>query len=57
MQLELPHFDVVIGINDIEDKYIFKILNYNFKNAIFLFKKDIVMRLISKPGNDLYCKY
>ncbi|RGB28908.1 dimethyladenosine transferase [Rhizophagus diaphanus] len=60
LKTELPYFDVCISNTpyQISSPLIFKLLEHRplFRCAILMFQREFAMRLIAKPGDNLYCR-
>ncbi|ORX60658.1 dimethyladenosine transferase [Hesseltinella vesiculosa] len=60
MKTELPFFDVVISNTpyQISSPLVFKLLEHRpmFRTAILMFQREFALRLIAKPGDELYCR-
>ncbi|KAI9491667.1 dimethyladenosine transferase [Zychaea mexicana] len=60
MKVELPYFDVCISNTpyQISSPLVFKLLEHRpmFRCAILMFQREFALRLIAKPGDELYCR-
>jgi len=60
LKTELPYFDVCISNTpyQISSPLIFKLLEHRplFRCAILMFQREFAMRLVAKPGDNLYCR-
>ncbi|KAI8069607.1 dimethyladenosine transferase [Gongronella butleri] len=60
MKTELPYFDVCISNTpyQISSPLVFKLLEHRplFRTAILMFQREFALRLIAKPGDELYCR-
>ncbi|CAI2183126.1 18714_t:CDS:2 [Funneliformis geosporum] len=60
LKTDLPYFDVCISNTpyQISSPLIFKLLEHRplFRCAILMFQREFAMRLIAKPGDNLYCR-
>ncbi|KAI8367691.1 dimethyladenosine transferase [Radiomyces spectabilis] len=60
MKTELPYFDVCISNTpyQISSPLVFKLLEHRplFRCAILMFQREFALRLVAKPGDELYCR-
>ncbi|CAM0139608.1 Dimethyladenosine transferase [Umbelopsis sp. WA50703] len=60
MKAELPYFDVCISNTpyQISSVLVFKLLEHRpmFRSAVLMFQREFALRLIAKPGDELYCR-
>ncbi|KAI8644780.1 dimethyladenosine transferase [Parasitella parasitica] len=60
MKTELPYFDVCISNTpyQISSVLVFKLLQHRplFRCAILMFQREFALRLVAKPGDELYCR-
>jgi 18S rRNA (adenine1779-N6/adenine1780-N6)-dimethyltransferase len=60
MKTELPYFDVCISNTpyQISSVLVFKLLEHRpmFRCAILMFQREFALRLVAKPGDELYCR-
>ncbi|CAG8450768.1 1622_t:CDS:2 [Dentiscutata erythropus] len=60
IKTDLPFFDVCISNTpyQISSPLIFKLLAHRplFRCAVLMFQREFALRLIAKPGDDLYCR-
>lgn len=60
MKTELPYFDVCISNTpyQISSVLTFKLLEHRplFRVAILMFQREFALRLVAKPGDELYCR-
>ncbi|CAG8469719.1 6493_t:CDS:2, partial [Cetraspora pellucida] len=60
IKTDLPYFDVCISNTpyQISSPLIFKLLEHRplFRCAILMFQREFALRLIAKPGDNLYCR-
>ncbi|KAI8986575.1 dimethyladenosine transferase [Pilobolus umbonatus] len=60
MKTELPYFDVCISNTpyQISSVLVFKLLAHRplFRTAVLMFQREFALRLVAKPGDDLYCR-
>lgn len=60
MQVDLPFFDVCISNTpyQISSPLTFKLLNHRplFRCAVLMFQREFAMRLVARPGEDIYCR-
>lgn len=60
LQAELPYFDVCVSNTpyQISSPLTFKLLAHRpmFRTAVLMFQREFALRLIARPGDDLYCR-
>eukprot|EP00252_Welwitschia_mirabilis_P018117 TRINITY_DN4030_c0_g1_i1.p1 TRINITY_DN4030_c0_g1~~TRINITY_DN4030_c0_g1_i1.p1 ORF type:complete len:344 (+),score=45.56 TRINITY_DN4030_c0_g1_i1:169-1200(+) len=60
LKTELPYFDVCVANipYQISSPLIFKLLSHRpiFRSATIMFQREFAMRLVAKPGDNLYCR-
>ncbi|KAG1465607.1 hypothetical protein G6F56_004852 [Rhizopus delemar] len=60
MKTDLPFFDVCISNTpyQISSVLVFKLLEHRplFRVAILMFQREFALRLVAKPGDELYCR-
>ncbi|KAI7857437.1 dimethyladenosine transferase [Circinella umbellata] len=60
MKVQLPYFDVCISNTpyQISSPLVFKLLEHRplFRCAILMFQREFALRLVAKPGDELYCR-
>ncbi|KAI9311602.1 dimethyladenosine transferase [Dichotomocladium elegans] len=60
MKTELPYFDVCISNTpyQISSPLVFKLLEQRpmFRCAILMFQREFALRLVARPGDELYCR-
>ncbi|RCH84630.1 dimethyladenosine transferase, partial [Rhizopus azygosporus] len=60
MKVDLPYFDVCISNTpyQISSVLVFKLLEHRplFRVAILMFQREFALRLVAKPGDELYCR-
>lgn len=60
LQADLPYFDVCVSNTpyQISSPLTFKLLQQRplFRNAVLMFQREFAMRLVARPGDDLYCR-
>ncbi|OZJ04993.1 putative dimethyladenosine transferase [Bifiguratus adelaidae] len=60
MKADLPYFDVCISNTpyQISSPLVFKLLEHRpmFRCAVLMFQREFAMRLVAKPGDELYCR-
>ena len=60
MKAELPYFDVCISNTpyQISSVLVFKLLEHRpmFRSAVLMFQREFALRLIARPGDELYCR-
>ncbi|KAI7907714.1 dimethyladenosine transferase [Cokeromyces recurvatus] len=60
MKTDLPYFDVCISNTpyQISSVLVFKLLEHRplFRVAILMFQREFALRLVAKPGDELYCR-
>ena len=60
IKVEFPFFDLCIANTpyQISSPLVFKLLQHRpiFRAAILMFQREFAMRLVAKPGSDLYCR-
>ncbi|CAO3639752.1 unnamed protein product [Cunninghamella blakesleeana] len=60
MKTELPYFDVCISNTpyQISSPLVFKLLEHRplFRCAVLMFQREFALRLVAKPGDELYCR-
>lgn len=60
LQAELPYFDICVSNTpyQISSPLVFKLLNHRptFRHAILMFQREFAMRLVARPGSELYCR-
>jgi 18S rRNA (adenine1779-N6/adenine1780-N6)-dimethyltransferase len=60
MKAELPYFDVCISNTpyQISSVLVFKLLEHRpmFRSAVLMFQREFALRLIARPGAELYCR-
>jgi 18S rRNA (adenine1779-N6/adenine1780-N6)-dimethyltransferase len=60
LQADLPFFDVCISNTpyQISSPLTFKLLQHRplFRVAVLMFQREFAMRLVARPGDDLYCR-
>lgn len=57
---ELPYFDICVANipYQISSPLVFKLLSHRplFRHATLMFQTEFAMRLVAKPGNEMYCR-
>ncbi|CAG9320821.1 unnamed protein product [Blepharisma stoltei] len=60
LKTELPYFDICVSNipYQISSPLVFKLLSHRplFRCAVLMFQREFAMRLIARPGNELYCR-
>ena len=60
LKVKLPYFDVCVANipYQISSPLVFKLLLHRppFRYAVIMFQKEFAMRMVAKPGSDLYCR-
>jgi 18S rRNA (adenine1779-N6/adenine1780-N6)-dimethyltransferase len=60
LKVDLPYFDVVISNvpYQISSPLVFKLLQHRpiFRCAVLMFQREFALRLVAKPGDNLYCR-
>ena len=60
LQAELPYFDICISNTpyQISSPLTFKLLAHRpvFRTAVLMFQREFALRLVARPGDDLYCR-
>lgn len=60
LQANLPYFDICVSNTpyQISSPLTFKLLSHRpiFRTAVLMFQREFAMRLVAKPGEDLYCR-
>lgn len=60
LQAELPYFDVCVSNTpyQISSPLTFKLLQQRplFRTSVLMFQREFAMRLVARPGDDLYCR-
>ena len=59
LKVALPYFDVCISNTpyQISSPLIFKLLNNKcWRTSILMFQREFALRLVAKPGDELYCR-
>jgi len=60
LQAELPYFDVCVSNTpyQISSPLTFKLLAHRpmFRCAVLMFQREFALRLVARPGDDLYCR-
>jgi 18S rRNA (adenine1779-N6/adenine1780-N6)-dimethyltransferase len=60
LEADLPFFDVCVSNTpyQISSPLTFKLLRHRplFRTAILMFQREFAMRLVARPGDDLYCR-
>lgn len=60
LQTELPFFDVCVSNvpYQISSPLVFKLLTHRplFRCAVLMFQREFAMRLVARPGSELYCR-
>jgi len=60
LQIELPFFDICVSNipYQISSPLVFKLLTHRplFRCAVLMFQREFAMRLVARPGSDLYCR-
>ena len=60
IKVEFPFFDLCIANTpyQISSPLVFKLLQHRpiFRCAVLMFQREFAMRLVAKPGSDLYCR-
>lgn len=60
LQATLPYFDVCVSNTpyQISSPLTFKLLEHRppFRAAVLMFQREFALRLVAKPGSDLYCR-
>ncbi|RKP35890.1 dimethyladenosine transferase [Dimargaris cristalligena] len=60
MKRDLPYFDVCISNTpyQISSPLVFKLLEHRplFRCAVLMFQREFALRLLAKPGDELYCR-
>ncbi len=60
LQADLPYFDVCVSNTpyQISSPLTFKLLQQRplFRTSVLMFQREFAMRLVARPGDDLYCR-
>lgn len=60
LQANLPYFDICVSNTpyQISSPLTFKLLAHRpaFRTAVLMFQREFAMRLVARPGDDLYCR-
>jgi len=59
LKTDIPYFDVCVANipYQISSPLVFKLLLHKpFRYAVIMFQKEFAMRMVAKPGSDLYCR-
>jgi len=60
LKTELPYFDVCVANlpYQISSPIVFKLLLHRpiFRSALLMFQREFALRLVAKPGDELYCR-
>ena len=60
LQAELPYFDICVSNTpyQISSPLTFKLLAHRpaFRTAVLMFQREFALRLVAKPGDELYCR-
>ncbi|KAL5996373.1 Ribosomal RNA small subunit methyltransferase [Asimina triloba] len=60
LKVELPYFDICVANipYQISSPLTFKLLSHRplFRCAVIMFQREFAMRLVAKPGDNLYCR-
>lgn len=60
IKADLPYFDVCVSNTpyQISSPLTFKLLNHKplFRTAVLMFQREFAMRLVARPGDELYCR-
>ncbi|KAJ4461978.1 putative Dimethyladenosine transferase [Paratrimastix pyriformis] len=60
MKVSLPFFDICVSNTpyQISSPLVFKLLEHRplFRCAVLMFQREFAMRLVAKPGDELYCR-
>eukprot|EP00002_Diphylleia_rotans_P022473 TRINITY_DN4400_c0_g1_i1.p1 TRINITY_DN4400_c0_g1~~TRINITY_DN4400_c0_g1_i1.p1 ORF type:complete len:303 (-),score=50.22 TRINITY_DN4400_c0_g1_i1:179-1087(-) len=60
MKVDLPYFDVCVANvpYQISSPLVFKLLSHQpvFRCAVLMFQREFAMRLVARPGDQLYCR-
>ena len=60
LQTELPFFDICVSNipYQISSPLVFKLLTHRplFRCAVIMFQREFAMRLVARPGSELYCR-
>lgn len=60
LQADLPYFDICVSNTpyQISSPLTFKLLSHKpaFRTAVLMFQREFAMRLVARPGDDLYCR-
>ena len=60
IKVDFPFFDICIANTpyQISSPLVFKLLQHRpiFRCAVLMFQREFAMRLVAKPGSDLYCR-
>ncbi|KAJ3042537.1 dimethyladenosine transferase [Rhizophlyctis rosea] len=60
LKVDLPYFDVCISNTpyQISSPLVFKLLQHRplFRCAVLMFQQEFALRLVAKPGSDMYCR-
>lgn len=60
LKTELPYFDICVSNTpyQISSPLIFKLLSHRpqFRCAVLMFQREFAMRLVARPGSELYCR-
>ncbi len=60
IKTQLPFFDLCIANTpyQISSPLVFKLLQHRpmFRCAVLMFQREFAMRLVAKPGSDMYCR-
>ena len=60
LKADLPYFDICVSNTpyQISSPLVFKLLTHRplFRSAVLMFQREFAMRLVAKPGDELYCR-
>ncbi|CAI5497972.1 unnamed protein product [Closterium sp. Naga37s-1] len=60
LKVDLPYFDICVANipYQISSPIVFKLLSHrpHFRAAIIMFQKEFALRLLARPGDNLYCR-
>mmetsp|Transcript_10508 Transcript_10508/g.29447 ORF Transcript_10508/g.29447 Transcript_10508/m.29447 type:complete len:307 (-) Transcript_10508:260-1180(-) len=60
LKADLPYFDCCVANipYNISSPLVFKLLKHKpaFRSAVIMFQKEFAMRLVARPGDELYCR-
>ncbi|KGG50803.1 putative dimethyladenosine transferase [Mitosporidium daphniae] len=60
LKIDLPYFDICVSNTpyQISSPLVFKLLAHRplFRSALLMFQREFALRLVAKPGDQLYCR-